>query len=95
MYLEYSSSIYLQHNPHFQEDLDLIDINRRSSLGAESLLEHDIGEDSWQLEPEGEFVFSSEVNLGSEYADDIFSLKRQLEKKYHPRFCIANQPQVS
>lgn len=71
--------------------------NRRSSLGAESLLEHDISEDETLDGYWGSTDFGLEYSalLGYEYQDDIFEIKKDLEEAYHPRNCMAHQPAVT
>ena len=55
------------------------------------------------MEDEGgyyeEFMVDShlivEAQLGLEYVDEIFDVCKSMEKKYHSRQCILNQPLVS
>lgn len=65
---------------------------RRSSLGAESLIEYDLEETT--AEKETVIEPPPEALLGLQYADDVFSVKRNLEKRFHPKNCLAAQPQV-
>lgn len=68
---------------------------RRSSLGADSLLDQDFSEDG-ALDCEGASnPTATEALLGSQYADDIYILKKKLESLYHPTNCMADQPQVT
>lgn len=64
---------------------------RRSSLGAESLIESDV-EDEPDCYKQGEPP--PEAVLGLQYVDDVFAVKRDLEIRYHPRSCLNAQPQV-
>ncbi|CAL4123256.1 unnamed protein product, partial [Meganyctiphanes norvegica] len=80
-------------------DADYLDNmnNRRSSLGSESLLEHDITEDQtlegyWGSTDHG---LDYSVLLGYEYQNDIYEIKKDLEKPYHPINCMASQPVVT
>ena len=70
------------------------EVGRRGSLGTESLSEHDFEEDS-EYYKESFKDFFTPSSLGTEYEEDIFYIKRVLEKTYHPRQCLQIQPQVS
>ncbi|XP_076059977.1 uncharacterized protein LOC143036470 [Oratosquilla oratoria] len=65
---------------------------RRSSLGAESLLEHDVDDDG-RLDMDTPPLL--ETLLGYQYAESIFQLKLQLQQRYHPQKCVSTQPQVT
>ncbi|XP_042210995.1 G2/mitotic-specific cyclin S13-7-like [Homarus americanus] len=68
---------------------------RRSSLGADSLLDQDFSEEG-ALESEGGATLTPlETILGLQYADDIFTIMKVTESQYHPRHCMADQPQVT
>ncbi|XP_066949275.1 uncharacterized protein [Macrobrachium rosenbergii] len=69
---------------------------RRPSLGADSLFDQDFGEDCPLEDCECTVNLSApETLLGLQYADDIYNMKKQLETKYHPTNCMADQPQVT
>lgn len=70
------------------------DPRRRSSLGAESLIEYDLEEEENEQVGDHRTELPADAVLGLQYADDVFSVKRELEVKYHPRNCLHNQPQV-
>ncbi|XP_018021837.1 uncharacterized protein LOC108678018 [Hyalella azteca] len=74
--------------------LGVYDPRRRSSLGAESLIEYDLEEEN---EPSADqrVDLPSDALLGLQYADDVFAVKKALEIKYHPLRCLENQPQVT
>lgn len=65
---------------------------RRSSLGAESLIEYDMEQDISDTEAVAEPP--PEALLGLQYADDVFAVKRELEVHFHPRNSLSTQPQV-
>ncbi|KAF2358638.1 Cyclin C-terminal domain, partial [Trinorchestia longiramus] len=70
------------------------DPRRRSSLGAESLIEYDLEEEN-ESSLDLRTDIPSDALLGLQYADDVFAVKRDLEVKYHPRKCLDGQPQVT
>ncbi|XP_071538305.1 uncharacterized protein [Panulirus ornatus] len=77
------------------EDLVFDKFSRRSSLGADSLLDQDFSEDgSYELEGAATLT-PLETILGLQYADDIFFVKKAMEGDYHPPNCMADQPQVT
>lgn len=65
---------------------------RRSSLGAESLIEYDIDEDINDSDAVTEPTPQALLSL--QYADDVFAIKSNLERRFHPRQCLSAQPQV-
>ena len=69
----------------------LYDPRRRSSLGAESLIEGDIDDDH---DIEDGYDLPIEALLGLQYVEEVFDIKRLLEQKYHPLKCLSNQTQV-
>ncbi|XP_037782153.1 G2/mitotic-specific cyclin S13-7-like [Penaeus monodon] len=81
------------------EDLVYDKTCRRSSLGADSLLDQDFTDDAAPLEGDaagGGSVFTSlDTVLGYQYADDIYAIKKAMEEHYHPYNCMADQPQVT
>ncbi|KAL7636684.1 UNVERIFIED_CONTAM: hypothetical protein RMT77_012433 [Armadillidium vulgare] len=77
-----------------QEMAANFDPNRRSSLGAESLMEHDLNEEMGNLYDCGDSA-CSEAYLGLEYAEDIFWLHKYNEQTHHPRFYIEKQPEIT
>ncbi|ROT76352.1 hypothetical protein C7M84_005050 [Penaeus vannamei] len=81
------------------EDLVYDKTCRRSSLGADSLLDQDFTDDAAPLEGDaagGTSVFTSlDTVLGYQYADDIYAIKKSKEELYHPYNCMADQPQVT
>ncbi|XP_063615002.1 cyclin-O-like [Penaeus indicus] len=81
------------------EDLVYDKTCRRSSLGADSLLDQDFTDDAAPLEGDaagGSSVFTSlDTVLGYQYADDIYAIKKAMEEHYHPYNCMADQPQVT
>ncbi|XP_068240740.1 uncharacterized protein [Palaemon carinicauda] len=69
---------------------------RRSSLGADSLFDQDCNEECPIEDCECTYNISAPENLlGLQYVDDIYFNKKQLETKYHPTNCMADQPQVT
>lgn len=68
-------------------------LDRRSSFGCESLMEYNVEDE--EEEHSQQFFLSPEAILSLQYTDDVFLVKRDLEKKYHPRSCLVNQPQIS
>ncbi|XP_069954353.1 cyclin-O-like [Cherax quadricarinatus] len=68
--------------------------SRRSSLGADSVLDQDFSEDG-PLDSSVTTLSSLETVLGIQYADDIFAINKAMESRYHMSRCMADQPQVT
>ncbi|XP_042867798.1 cyclin-O-like [Penaeus japonicus] len=81
------------------EDLVYDNTCRRSSLGADSLLDQDFADDSAALEGDAaggaSILTPLDTVLGYQYADDIYAIKKAMEEQYHPFNCMADQPQVT
>ncbi|XP_045616986.2 cyclin-O protein B [Procambarus clarkii] len=78
-----------------QDAIEYDNYSRRSSLGADSVLDQDFSEDGF-LDVDGAPSNTPlEVVLGMQYADDIFAIRKTMEYRYHASNCMADQPQVT
>ncbi|KAK3858729.1 hypothetical protein Pcinc_035105 [Petrolisthes cinctipes] len=87
-----------QHDILLDAMVDFDKYSRRSSLGADSVLDQDFNEEGSNcllLEGVvGGVVGSLESVLALQYADDIFDTKKAVESKFHSVNCMADQPQL-
>ncbi|XP_050696727.1 cyclin-O-like [Eriocheir sinensis] len=84
-------------DPSSMDPLEMLGFDkssRRSSLGADSVLDQDFCEEGPEVDGAASLT-PLETVVGLQYADDIFINRRAAEAHYHVQNCMVDQPQVT